>query len=36
MKHKHSCVVLVKSTRMDGANTISIMFGTDAWCCDEF
>jgi len=30
MKHKHRYVVLEKSTRMDGANTIAIMFSTAA------
>jgi len=28
MKHKHKHVALAKSTRMDGTNTVAIMFNT--------
>ena len=36
MKHKHWYVPLVKTTCIDGANTVAMMFSTTSLSCDEF
>jgi len=36
MKHKHRYVTLSRNIRMDGANTVAIMFTTVVYSCDEF
>jgi len=32
---KHGYVALANSTRIYGANTVGVMFGTPAQCCDQ-